>query len=40
MSAQECIGATQDWRQCRDVVQEFKSCMKTYTDAQRLKYKD
>lgn len=36
---QECIAATQDWRQCHDAVQTFKSCMTAYTEAQRQKYK-
>lgn len=34
---QECIAETQDWRKCQDQVQEFKACMKIYTDQQREK---
>lgn len=36
---QECIADTQDWRQCKNIVQAFKGCMTTYTEAQRQKYK-
>lgn len=32
---QECIAETGDWRRCQGAVQEFKTCMKVFTDAER-----
>ncbi|KAG5683141.1 hypothetical protein PVAND_012440 [Polypedilum vanderplanki] len=34
---QECIAETQDWRQCQNIVKEFKDCMQEYTEKQRQK---
>lgn len=28
---QECMAETKDWRQCQDVVKEFKHCMQKYS---------
>lgn len=32
---QECIAETGDWRQCQQVVAEFKGCMQKYTNRER-----
>lgn len=34
---QECIAETKDWRQCQDVVAEFKKCMQSYNSSQAKK---
>jgi hypothetical protein len=38
ISLQECIAETQDWRQCQNIVKDFKDCMQEYTEKQRQKY--
>lgn len=35
---QECIAETQDWRKCKNVVDNFKVCMSSYTEQQQKKY--
>lgn len=37
---QECIAETQDWRQCQEVVDKFRTCMKGHMEEQRKKYLD